>query len=201
MSSHPFNDDEIIFLKEKGFSEDDVFIIRKGMSKSEWQELARKADKPIALGNGCRKFNHRLKWRSGHCAPCNPHGIAYQDRHRALGYVYIARSQSRGWIKIGQTKDINHRISTLNSSYERYGEVDDWQILFYIKVDESGHLEQDVHRKLESFLLPQNFIKGQEVQIAREIFTCSFEQAHEILTKEASKKDIHDQWTHPSIKN
>jgi len=105
---------EIAFLTAIGLTAADVFDGR-GMSQAGRRAAAKAAGRRVILCSGrCEKGDHRLKWRPGHCAQCNPAGFAYNGRYDTPGFVYIAGSPSTGLLKIGITDDIEQRADTLN---------------------------------------------------------------------------------------
>ena len=68
---------EIAFLTAIGLTAADVFDGR-GMSQAGRRAAAKAAGRRVILCSGrCEKGDHRLKWRPGHCAQCNPAGFAY----------------------------------------------------------------------------------------------------------------------------
>ena len=56
--------------------------------KRAGEPLAKATEAASSLCSGrCEKGDHRLKWPSGHCAPCNPAGFAYNGRYDTPGFV------------------------------------------------------------------------------------------------------------------
>ena len=89
----PLTDDEIWFLRLRGFSPEDVYDGRYEF-KEDREMAAKNAGKTLVLGPRCRAAGHRLRTRSGHCVQCDPKKIAFQERYNSPGYVYIAGSLS-----------------------------------------------------------------------------------------------------------
>jgi hypothetical protein len=88
----------------------DVYDAR-GQSGSYWKRRMREENKTVALGAPCGDAGHRLRTRAGHRVQCDPKKLAFQARHSAEQYVYIAGSVSDGLIKIGTCKDVPQRYS------------------------------------------------------------------------------------------
>ncbi len=107
-------DGEKRFLRWHGLSVDDVFDAR-GMSGDVWKQLIREEGKTIALGTACGRGGHRLRTRAGHCVQCDPKKLAFQARHSADQYVYIAGSLSTQLIKIGTCMNIPQRERQLRA--------------------------------------------------------------------------------------
>ena len=62
-----------------------------GMGKSDYRAAMKELGKTVAIGvTPCKKGNHTMRTRSGHCIQCNPASIAFQKRHLMDGFVYVA---------------------------------------------------------------------------------------------------------------
>src|SRR5258708_37936874 len=93
-------DAEKRFLGWYGLGADDVYDAR-GMRGWLWKKRIREENKTVALGTPCGNGGHRLRTRSGHCVQCDPKKLAFQARHSAEQYVYIAGSGCQKLIKGG----------------------------------------------------------------------------------------------------
>jgi hypothetical protein len=107
---------------------------------------------------------------------CKPACLAYQNRHSATGYVYIACSPSTGLLKIGTTDDVTQRATTLNYK-EAYGGLRDWKVVFSVKVENAGAVERNAIGSLESCKVVRSYLKNGQPQTAQELIAADFGQA------------------------
>ncbi|MDM1550918.1 GIY-YIG nuclease family protein [Empedobacter falsenii] len=120
----------------------------------------------------CEKGNHTIRDRSGHCIVCNTASIAFMKRSRQTGFVYIAGSIRKNYIKIGMTTTgINDRISRMNS--RNVGNTNDWVVLKTIKCNFANMVEFGIQSKLSKYS-----VDGEN---SSEIFRCSYNKANEIV--------------------
>lgn len=87
-----FKPDELEFLKRHGVKLEEVHDGQR-QSQARRRTEAERLGKTLVLGPPCQAANHRLRTRAGHCVQCDPKKLAYQTRHTAPGYVYIAGSK------------------------------------------------------------------------------------------------------------
>lgn len=86
-----------------------------GLGKNDYRKLMKDLGKTVAIGvTPCKKGNHAMRTRSGHCIQCNPASLAFQKRHSMNGYVYIAGSLELSVIKVGLASDVEERMKSLN---------------------------------------------------------------------------------------
>jgi len=182
----PFTDEELAFLRRHRISPDDVHDGRY-QSKPVWQDEARESGKTLVLGSRCRASGHRLRTRAGHCAQCDPKKISYQRRWRAESYVYIAGSLSAGLIKVGVAADTMHRESLLR--HHRYGNVDDWELLAHVKVEEAGRVEYETLSRLDRQRVFRAYEKDGFSQVGGELLRCSFSAALSALLTSVSDEE------------
>src|SRR5258708_6399168 len=135
-----FTLDELAFLNRHRIEPEDVHDGRY-QSKSAWQREAKENGKILVLGSPCRARGHRLRTRAGHCVQCDPKKIAYEARYSSPGYVYIGGSLSRRLVKIGTAVDLDQRERNLR--FQLYGGLADWVILFHVRANEAGKIEQN----------------------------------------------------------
>jgi len=169
---------ELMFLARYGLSVEQVFDGR-GWSQKACRVEAKSQGKTLVLGSPCHKSQHRLRTRAGHCAQCDPKKMAYEARHFVSGYVYIAGSKRKQFIKIGSTGCIDDRKRTLRNQY--YAGAWDWNILAWIRVVNSGSVEHDVSKSLSASSMAAEYLKDGRVQVASEIFRCTYTVAREAL--------------------
>lgn len=103
----------------------------------------------------------------------------FRERHYAPGYVYIAGSLSHRVLKIGTTVNIHRQEKRLQRA--RYGSIDDWELIYYVKVEEGGKIEHDARRLLRSYRLLRMYDKEGHRQKGREIVSCRLGVALEAL--------------------
>jgi hypothetical protein len=169
MERPPLTTEELAFLDKHELSADDIII-----------------------GSRCKKADHRLRTRGGHCAQCNTKMIAYWKRHHSPGYVYIVGSSSARLLKIGVTKNIEQRKLTLAQS--TYGGADDWEMLFYTKVKNAGEVEQRAQRSLKDFQIVKTYKKEGSDQKAQELFETSFGKAIKAVSDAIGVADNENAW-------
>lgn len=144
----------------------------KGLPIYQIKDEMKSNDKLFAYNTTpCEKGGHTLRDRSGHCIVCNTANIAFMKRSRQTGYIYIAGSLLRNYIKVGMTTTgINDRISRMNS--RRVGNTNDWVVLKTIKCDFANMIEFGIQNKLSRYS-----VNGEN---STEIFRCSYNKANEI---------------------
>ena len=115
----------------------------------------------------------------------------YRDRHYSPGYVYIAGSLDRV-MKIGVTINIHQQQRRLR--YLEYGSVSDWQLLYYVWVDEAGRIEHAARARLKNYRVVRRYTKDGVRQRGREIVDCSFNTAHEALLASIGEAERSKEW-------
>jgi hypothetical protein len=103
----------------------------------------------------------------------------FRDRYYGSGYVYIAGSLSHRVLKIGTTVNIRQQENRLRRT--AYGSIDDWVLLYYVRVDEAGRIEHDARRRLDRYRELRMYDKEGHRQKGREIVNCRFGIALEAL--------------------
>lgn len=104
----------------------------------------------------------------------------FRDRYYGPGYVYIAGSLSQRVLKIGLTVNIGQQEKRLRRT--AYGSIDDWRMLYYVRVEEGGRVEHDARRILKRYRQLRMYDKEGHRQKGREIVNCRFGIALEALT-------------------
>lgn len=171
------SEDEVRFLATQGLSAFDV-LDGRGLSQVTRKSRAAEQEKSIILGSRCAKAGHRLRTRYGHCAQCDTSKLAYQDRSSRTGYVYIAGSLLKTLIKVGGSGSIEDRELSLRKGYAG---VHDWVILCWVKLPNYGRNERKTQDLLSEYAQPEIYRKGDNNQIASEVFRCSFSAARNAL--------------------
>ena len=128
----------------------------------------------------CNNGGHTIRDRQSHCIVCNTVNIAFMKRTKATGFIYIAGSIFKNYIKIGMTtEDVNKRIIKLNS--RGVGKTYDWVVIKAIKCDYANKVELGIHKELEKYKVKSDLYDYK--QESSEIFRCKYEKANEILEK------------------
>jgi hypothetical protein len=118
--------------------------------------------------------------------------LGFQQRYNAPGYVYIAGSLSGRVIKFGTAVDITQRENQLRK--ERHAGLDDWEVLFFIKVDQAGRVEDEASKRTPGKHVYRNYIKDNVAQTAIEVFEGSFSDALTALTEVLGGLDAYETW-------
>ena len=189
-----FTDDELRFLSWYQLSPAAVYDGR-GESQEVRRRAAKAAGKVLILGPPCQARGHRLRTRSHHCVQCDPKKLAFQNRYNSPGYVYIAGTQAGRVIKIGTASDITQREHQLRA--EGHARFSDWEVLFFIKVNEAGRVEHEASSRLDSKRVYRRYVKDGVPQTAIEVLESTFSAAYDAI--EATVGEIGDyetwQWT------
>lgn len=139
---------ELRFLRSQGLGPDDVMDVRR-MSQWHWFRRIKEEGKSIALGSKCRKAGHRLRSTKGHCVQCDTKVLAFAGRFNLKQYLYIAGSLKAQLIKIGVCKDLSQRLRQICA--ERHGDARDWEVIYAVKIERAGELEDRVLTRLGQY--------------------------------------------------
>jgi len=162
---------QIKFLQKHNISVNQVFDAT-GLSKIEYRALMKEGGFVVATGvTRCKKGNHSLKTRAGHCVLCNPACLAFQKRHETPGDLYVFYSSSKRLVKVGVAEDAYERVISANK--QSYGNIDDWKLKFSIRVLNAGQAEKIIHDALAEYKKQRYFLKDGSWVLAQEIFACS----------------------------
>jgi hypothetical protein len=128
----------------------------------------------------CGKGGHIIRDRHSHCIVCNTANIAFMKRTKETGFVYIAGSILKNYIKIGMTtEDPAKRIVKLNS--RKVGNTNDWIVIRAVKCDYANKVEIGIQKKLLKFKVDGDFYDDNTESI--EIYRCKYEKANETFEK------------------
>lgn len=167
------SEDQIRFLREQGVSLSQVFD-GSGLRAKERIAKMDALGTPFYYGGAaCQAAGHTLRTKPGHCIQCDTSKIAYQLRHSASGYVYLAYSETRQYAKVGYSQSQpDERIAFLRR--ENYGSASDWKLVeavFFEK--QAGQREFAIHSLLDGYRKPVSYEKYPGVFVeCREIFSC-----------------------------
>jgi hypothetical protein len=181
--------EQITFLNSQGISPAQLFDASHTKSKADREAQMDALELSLYFGGAaCAKGGHTLRTKAGHCIQCDTSKIAYQLRHSAAGYVYLAYSQSKKLSKVGFTKSHpQERAEFLRK--EQYANASDWTIKKMAKFEkDAGRREFAIHSHLERYLKPVTYekYKGQMVE-CKEVFSCDLDvaiKAFDLLTKQ-----------------
>jgi hypothetical protein len=172
--------EQIEFLEKMGIEDYEVFDA-EGWERREYIPYMREHDYVVAIGvSECKKYGHTMKTRSGHCAMCNNgRNLAHQINYHASKDIYIAYSPSKDVIKIGVSDDYEKRIAQMNSY--GYANIYDWECVFFEWVRNSGRIESIAHESLKEYRCDLSYMRGYNIEVSREVFECSIEEAIEAV--------------------
>lgn len=149
---------------------------------SSWKISATNGEYDFVLTSG-RTCNggHRLKTRSGHCPQCKTSSIAFVRRENASAYVYLASAKKGKIVKIGFTSEIYSREESLRK--ESYGGYSDWEIIGSFKTKYAGKIEREISAIFSGNELYGDYIKGDSIVAATEMFKYKEGHALDIFIK------------------
>jgi hypothetical protein len=116
----------------------------------------------------------------------------FRDRHYSPGYVYILGSISARVLKIGTTVNLRQQVN--RNSSQRYGGIDDWVLLFHVRVEEGGKTEHDARRLLKRYRDLRMYLKDGRPQKGRELVNCGFTTALEAIIQCLSERELKKAW-------
>lgn len=178
MSEFEFNKAEFLFISKYKLTPD-MFLVSLSPTLDRLRAEAIEQDKNFFIGPlhdcGCRLYT-----RSKHCIVCHPSEISFQLRWRSPGFVYIMGSFKTKMLKIGMSARDCYRRQRENNRV-RYGQVGDWEVLFYAFFDESGRVEHEIQNALINFNVSRIYIKDNKEQLGGELFNCSLPQAYSVF--------------------
>lgn len=166
-------DEQVRFLQGQGISLSMVFD-GSGLRAKDRVAKMDALGTPFYYGGApCQAAGHTLRTKPGHCIQCDTSKIAFQLRHSASGYVYMAYSKSRQFAKVGYSqKHPDARVAFL--CRENYGNASDWELKVTKFLDQkAGEREFAIHALLDHFRKPVTYEKAKGVLgECREIFSC-----------------------------
>ena len=182
-------EEQLNFLESHNISLSEVFDAT-GLSRSQYQPIMKETEKIIAVGvTLCARSSHSMRTGAGHCVQCNTATIAYIERYYKKGHIYIAGSKKEKVVKVGFTSETTNRESSLNK--QKYGEIDDWKILFFAMCKNAGKIECNTHKDLNKYLTDRSFVKNHKRNDCYEIFSCGYPFCKKTLDKNiGDKKNI-----------
>lgn len=169
--------EELSILNALGISEDETLDVSRYPSKAERKKVANETGAKVTYGYTPHfKCGYCLKTPSGNCIVCDPKYLAYAQRHKAGGTLYIAYSREKGYIKVGSSTKITDRSKSIR--HQTYGGFSDWVISFSTTVQESaGEIEIEMQQSIKEFLVNAEYLKDGKKQRTKEMFNYPVEKA------------------------
>jgi len=150
-----------------------VLFDATGMGPKQYGPIMKDLGKKFAIGvSPCRKAEHTLRTRNGACMQCNTAAYTFLSRYDELGGIYIAGSRKGKIIKVGFSNDTSKREKTLNDN--GYGGFNDWRILYSVECQDGGRVEFLIHKELEHYNTPRQYIRGNHTVDCLELFQCGY---------------------------
>ena len=166
--------EQLQFLRDQGISLSQVYDGSGLRAKDRREKMEAHGANFYYGGAPCQAAGHTLRTKPGHCIQCDTSKIAYQLRHSASGYVYLAYSRVKQYAKIGfsQTPP-DERVTFLRR--EAYGTASDWELTKTAFLAEgAGRKEFAIHALLDKHQKPVIYEKYPGIFVeCREIFSCS----------------------------
>lgn len=174
------------FLKRHGIPESKVFD-GTGLGQTKRKKLMSVAGAIVCIGVSPCSYGHRLRLAAGHCAQCNTHGLAFQQRYRTPGEVYVAHSKGVQLTKIGTASDAESRLEQLN--YYAYGGSSSWRLHTAYSCDKAGRVEHRAHLLLEKFRTSRSYVRDGAEVMCQELFKVSPAKAAKAIAKAIEAED------------
>jgi hypothetical protein len=192
ISKHLLTTEQEDFLKKYKIPEELLFDAQgEGMSE-ELKQTMSDNNKAIAYNTeSCLKnADHHFKTTSGNCPQCDPTKIAVALKEHKPGFVYIAGSRNGKLLKVGFTNDTKDRVKTLNVTLTLYAGYDDWEVLYEAKTIAISRIEKMIQAKLSDYKTSTQFFKSGKLQIASDLYLCSFNKAKEAITELQEEESV-----------
>lgn len=174
------------FLKDYKIAREQVFDAT-GMMPKHYRSAMKEAGCELAAGaTKCGKCGPSLRDTHGRCVMCNTKALGIHRRHRKVGYVYIAFSNSTGLAKVGSSENIQRRAAQINLL--AYGGASDWEMLKSQELDEAQAFECEIHALLEPYRVESTYIHEGQITACRELFECTFVVASKAFKKALLKR-------------
>jgi hypothetical protein len=185
ISKHSLTTEQEEFLKKYKIPEELLFDAQGEGMTEELKQTMSENNKAIAYNSeSCPKnADHKFKTTNGICPQCDTAKIAVALKEHKPGFVYIAGSRNGKLIKVGFTNDTKDRVKTLNVTLTMYAGFDDWEVLYEAKAIAIGRIEKLIQSKLSEYKTSYQFFKSGKLQLATELYLCSFNKAKEAITE------------------
>lgn len=179
--------DLLEFIEYHKIDKNDI-IDANGQRISDIKDEMKKNDILFAYNTtACGNAGHTIRDRHSHCIVCNTAHIAYMKRTKETGYVYIAGSIIKNYIKIGMTtEDPEKRIGKLNS--RKVGNTNDWIVIKAVKCDYANQVEIGIQQQLLKFKVDGDIYDDKTE--SSEIYRCRYDKANETFEKYFEDKGV-----------
>ncbi|KFF15729.1 GIY-YIG nuclease family protein [Chryseobacterium sp. JM1] len=163
-------------------------IDANGQSISDIKDDMKKNDILFAYNTTpCGNAGHTIRDRHSHCIVCNTAHIAFMKRTKETGYVYIAGSIIKNYIKVGMTtEDPEKRIGKLNS--RKVGNTNDWVVIKAVKCDYANQVEIGIQQQLLKYKVDGDIYDGDTE--SSEIYRCKYDKANDIFESYLEEKEV-----------
>ncbi len=183
--------EQTAFLKKQEIPPSKVFDA-SGLPRADYSQTMRELELIIAFGvTPCGKAGHTLRTSAGHCAQCNTQAIAFIKRTYDEGDIYVARSDRAKLVKVGVASDAKKRMDWLNEY--RYGEAEDWILVYSRRVPKAGRIEFLIHSDLVQHAKPCPYTKFGKQVWCKETYSCSSSVAVRAVNRRADETVTKDQ--------
>lgn len=188
-------DSEYVFLNSQKILPSQLFDAR-GRTSTSWGDAAKEQGYLFGLNEPCGA-GHRLRTRAGHCIQCDTARIAYIRRFASKGFVYIAASPAGRIFKVGSSVDLERRTVKLN--FDSYAGQSDWVMLCGHVVPSMGQVEYKIHKSLERYVVPIEYVKDGNKQMSREVFRAELKVIWQSFLAQTKAYNEGSRWRHPSF--
>jgi hypothetical protein len=178
------------YLARHNVSLDEVIDVGD-MSPKTYKPLMKELGAIVAINAGRCTQRHSMRFRSGHCAECNPQNFGFIRRWQGRGTVYVAWSVRHQLAKVGAAFPYAHsRVDELNR--RSYADIGDWNLRHSVDCLYAGKVEHAAQRFLATFYEPRSYHwAGREIG-CYEVFKCSLKLAMDALDEAAASYDVPD---------
>lgn len=149
---------------------------------AEVQDIMKAEGKGFAYNaTSCENEGHTISDSTGHCVECEIKRIATTKRSFSVGCVFIAGSVIGQVIKIGSTRSKEIKAASLNRT--KFGNYDDWEILYSCYCPESGKVEDAIMTELKRYSSNVHDEHHDRLPKTKELFRCGYNKAIEATQK------------------
>jgi len=185
ISKHLLTTEQEDFIKKYKISEELLFDAEGEGMTDELKQTMSENNKVIAYNaKACPKdADHTLKTTGGHCPQCDTTKVTLVLKDHKPGFLYVAGSRKGKVIKVGSTNDTKDRVKALNVTLTMFSGYDDWEILYEAKTIAIGRIDKLIQSKLEDYKTSIQFFKSGKLQIATELYLCSYNKIKEAIVE------------------
>ena len=175
------SEEQLQFLSHHDIPLSQVFDAT-GLKTSQWKEQMKELGMNIAIGvSPCGYAGHTLRVRSGHCVQCKTHHLAFRDRYKKSGEIYVVTSDSLSLTKMGIAGDALKRLQTLRKT--GYGGASDWHLRYSVFCETMGRVERVAEQMLKEYRKACFYWKDRNLIDCEETFSCDYNYAIEVIQR------------------